>query len=329
MHDAVQFDDEMLGTLIENTFQQKQPDLYRHLINPPKETGLNLKLRGLQGILKQPRQKLAFTVPLPDIVDELLRLLDQDELKRSEPQRRLLTWPSLCTVLQRPQLCQGKEIQKSCGLHPTANLTVIRNELVANLKRCYGDSYVGIWIMFDKSPTNRTPFVPQFGNGPLRISIPPRCATRYHFEQDAYNDHLARAITAGNDVSVLTRTAKSITESSSVLEAIQSAPKSASLTVILLDSELALGDERIIIQNNWALLNGWKLSSVKAALNLHRHDRLMLDVEVALIGDNQVLQSPLTEARLVFGELRLGDPFFEQRKSQVLEALKSHPRVRP
>jgi hypothetical protein len=183
--------------------------------------------------------------------------------------------------------------------------------------------------MFDQSKTNEMPFVPQFGSGPLPTFIPPKRVTRFQFTQDAYQDHLARAITVGKDVAILTRAAESIAEGNSLLQAIRNAPSSASLTVNLLDWELAIGREKTLIQNNWALLNGWKVPGTGAALNLLLHDVSLLDVEVTLIGDSELLVAPLREAAPSFSQLRPGDPFFAHRKDQVQEAFNSHQRAQP
>lgn len=322
MLDATKSADEAFRSLIDHRFGIEQPDLYRDYISPSKRRGLNVKLRGVPGILMYPRQPLTLTVAFADVLEELLRLLQCKCIRRSAHQPKLLTHTTLSTALHRPQLCQDSTIIDWGGFQRNTNLTVIRKELIANLWQCYEPSYEGVWIMF--KPSGKMPFVPQFGQGPLPNYPSPRRVMRYQFAQDAYDEHLARALEAGNVITIVTRAAESIANSDTIWQALRGAPASASLRAILLDWNLSDGVERVLIQDNWASLT----ASNCARMSLFVHDAASLDAEIALIGDSELLVAPLKNTPLLFQQLRPGDPFFADRQSQVHEILqRASPRA--
>jgi tetratricopeptide (TPR) repeat protein len=320
-------DEESLRIAIQDSFQVNQPNLYGALFEPREvATGLRSSLKGFPAILAHECQGFDLTVHPQDILHELHRLLAHENLQTSEPQRKLLAFSVVVCLLQRPQLCLTNHIREFCGFHPNTNISVHMSHLLDSLKQCYQGPYAGVRITFKKGTDK--PYTPHFGYQIERPMIdsddsPKPPVMRRQFNALAYTAHLASAIMAGQDVEIYTLTGELTTSSDDLVRAVRESRHPTSLTIHLLDPKLASATQRSRIQNSWSALRTWERAGGKVSFRLLSHSALSLDVELALIGDSELLVAPLEATPVTFYEIRNGDAFFDRWSSHITSICKS------
>src|SRR5579862_4737027 len=138
------------------------------------------------------------------VLEELVRLLKHEKIRRSEMRSKMLTALVIALLLDRPQLCATDGLVELCNVHPDTAFAVHKGRIVDHLVEDY-KQHTGVKLGFGYGRGAFLP-LPSFPGKPVAESVQfnPTSGRRRRFPPSAYKRHLAKML--GKTVLIYTRT---------------------------------------------------------------------------------------------------------------------------